>query len=426
MAATSARKEKFKTPGKTRRRDHGNGGDFMRKGAWVRTIVLREILGKDWEPEPGGLGGKRGIIEVSAKDRAECKAKYEAKVADIRRLGGTPLANGETVLDLMQYWLDHIKKPEIDPTTLGSYQSVINCQIGPSIGHIDRNKLTSAHVRFMHQYVLDEGRSTRTAQVAYDRLSQAWGDLAKEVPPKVRVNPCAAVRRPKADSKVRDTHTAEQARQVLLTARRDRLLTRWAVAYIMPVRQGEALGLEDDRIDLDKMVIDFSWQLKRLPLKKGADPDDPDRFDVRKGYVHRPVYRGHALAKLKSKKPKLIPIPDPLGPLFEQYLRVRPANEHGLTWVGTDGHPIDAADDLEAWYSLLARADTKAIPVPEIVLHGARHTGNALLQELGVPEDVRMQILGQSTVTAQRAYQHLSMAAAREALGNLGVLLEPA
>src|SRR5881628_3007961 len=156
----AARKEKFRTPAKKRRRDKGSGGLFTRERTlrdgrkvldWIAAVNLREELGDAWRPDLG-VGGKRGIVEVSSTDKAKCLEKRD-KLLDELRAGMLPLARGTTIGELMDHWLEEIKRPYLGPGTYATYRATINNQIKPAIGQIDRREFGTAHVRYMHQYV---------------------------------------------------------------------------------------------------------------------------------------------------------------------------------------------------------------------------------------------------------------------------------
>ena len=76
---------------------------------------------------------------------------------------------------------------------------------------------------------------------------------------------------------------------------------------------------------------------------------------------------------------------------------------------------IDTIPDERRW--------KRAAELPEITLYTSRHTAATLLQELGVSEEVRMKIMGQSSAAAHQAYVHIDQAQTRAALGKLERLL---
>lgn len=53
----------------------------------------------------------------------------------------------------------------------------------------------------------------------------------------------------------------------------------------------------------------------------------------------------------------------------------------------------------------------------------SRHTTATLLSQADVPEEIRMQIMGQSSVVAHRGYTHIDQTQTRKALANLDHLL---
>lgn len=386
--------ETFRTPGKRRRREQGEGTLYKRAdGMWVGRIEL----------EPGPNGERRRSKPVYSKDKAKVIEKLN-KVREDAAKGIEQVSQRLTVEEWMTYWLDDIAVHRIGPDTLNTYRSAIKNNIVPHIGNKPLAKLRPSDVRHMHAQI-QKTRSTRTAELAHNVLSRSIDDAMKESPPRVLTNVCRLVDRPSVVSESRGHLTIEQARKVLITSAEagDLYATRWLFALLTGARQAECLGLEWDRVDFDKGLVDISWQLKRIKMKPGADPDAADRFDVRPGVEIRPVYRGLALRRTKTKKSRIIPLPESVAKILKQYRDHATPNDFGLVWVSPKGLPIEARDDDAAWYAALERAG-----VPRIVLHSARHTTATLLAEMGVDEQTRMQIVGHSSVAAQRGYRHVS------------------
>jgi integrase len=80
--------------------------------------------------------------------------------------------------------------------------------------------------------------------------------------------------------------------------------------------------------------------------------------------------------------------------------------------------PVDPSHDSAAWDAACDGAGIANVP-----LHSARHTCSSLLARLGVPEHIRMQILGHSSATVTRDYTHITTDDARQGMDALGRLL---
>lgn len=393
------------------RRTAGDGGLFKRgDGLWIGTVDL-----------PPGEDGKRRRKTVSSKDKAEAIKKLRQLRRDVEDGLVAPATNKDTVEGWLETWLETIAAPRLKPRTLQTYRSTVKNNIDPYVGTTKLNKLTPADVLSMHKKVVASGRSTRTAEIAHNTLSKALKDAVRHG--KVTRNVAELVDAPLVLSKSRGSLTTDQARAVLRTAAEDSrglaYLTRIATPLLTGMRQGEKLGLQWDRVDLDKGTLDLEWQLQRIKLKKGADPEDPKRFDVKASFEHIPLWRGMALTDPKTDKSRRkIPLPEPLALLLMKYKEKQAPNPWGLVWVSDLGRPISSRDDSQMWRDALAAAG-----VPEVVLHAARNTTATLLMEAGVDAHVIASILGHSSVVTTRGYQHVDLAHARKALANLDALL---
>jgi integrase len=220
----------------------------------------------------------------------------------------------------------------------------------------------------------------------------------------------------------------------------DRLASRWFMALTHGVRQGEALGLRWDHVDLETGALDLAWQLQRAPFKHGCGDQaggtwpcglrrpgscPQRRLDVQRDFEHEQLDGGLILQRPKSRAgTRLIALlpwaVSALRARHDLYRAERPGytRDHGLVWPRPDGRPIDPRVDSTAWHAMLAAAGVR-----DVELHAARHTAATMLHEAGVPEHTAMAILGHSSVSTTRAYQHVSLDEQRKALGRLGELL---
>ncbi|MCC3311476.1 tyrosine-type recombinase/integrase [Nocardia africana] len=397
-------------PPKKRRGRRGDGSFYKRKSdnMWIGAYP--------YEDEYGVV--RRAT--VSSADKVVAMEKFRALRTAIDSGTFSPKSK-MSVETWFTYWLENIVKPNRAPRTYDSYKGIFDNQIKPFLDNRSKTPCLPVPAMLVRANLkwVGEKWSPRTAELTYAVWSASMKTAKKELP-NHPADPTELVAKPMNDKKTGKALSVDQARRVLLTAtqNKDRMATRWAAALMLGQRQGELLGLERDRIYIDSLTVDVSWQLQLLKTKPGADLDDPDRFRVPDGFEIRPLYRKFALTKRKGARPTLIPLPAPLAAILKVYLETTPPNRFGLTWVSKAGNPIDMKTDNEAWSAALTAAG-----VPTVRLHDARHTTNTLLLEMGVEESVRMQILGQSTVAAQRRYTHVDLSLARKALGNLDGLL---
>lgn len=425
MSDGTPKKRTFKTTGKRRQRGHGQGAFYQNPftGMWVGRISL----GK-------GPDGKRlRSAPVYNMDKGVVQEELEKLKEDARNGVAQIPKKRITVDSRMREWVEK-RKRNWSPSHHRDVLSVINQQIKPSIGEVDFKTLDTDNIHWWLSWMDEQTKesktqggvvekprwSTRTRQVAYDRVRQWLDDELKERPRLIRENVVALVPRPESVSKEQGTHTADQARQLMTTALEwgDPYVTLWVARYTTAMRQGELLGMQEDRINWDELTWDISWQLQQLPLKAGfKNSDDPDRFIVPEAYEHIPLYKNMALVKPKTRRPRIQPIPVELAITLKIYLETRIPNEWGLLWVTEQFRPIRPENEREMWYDAQSRAE-----VPIIKGHGTRHTANTLIP---VDETHRMKFLGQSTAAANRLYLHGDLEKLRAGQNALAGMLLP-
>lgn len=429
-----------------KRRATGEGGLFQR--ADLMWCGVADVPTED---------GRRRQKWVYSMDYEKARNKLDDLKDDIKN-GVVPSAS-TTVAHWLTYWLEEIKGPHVRPNTRQFYEEAIRIHIIPAIGKKRLDKLTPTDVRGMINGIA----TGRNRQRAHQVLGLALKDAIKDG--RLRRNVVEAVAKPPHLAAVRGAFTADQAKTIIraaiaveesrdATAGVPALATRWAAAFLSGARKGELCGLEWSRVDLDAGLFDFAWQLQQLKKVHGCgepsnEPPDEFRRNDRKpkGPPFYPCQRARAAwcpkahwdfnddfeyrecsRSLVFTRPKtatgtrIVPILPGLLEMLKHHAKIDEPNPHGLVWHHTDGRPISPTDDHEAWQALLVSAGIteKGTTIP---LHSARHSTATLLQEAGVPEEVRMKIMGQSSVAAHRGYIHVDQTQARTALSNLAELL---
>ena len=409
------------------RRGAGDGGLYKRgDGLWVGSV---EIPSAD---------GKRRRKTVTSKDRGNAARK----LADLKRdieAGLVVSTNKATVEQWLTHWLEDIHRTEIRPKTYKHYEQAIRIHIVPHIGARRLDKLSVEDVRAMVRTI--QGYSTRAAVKAHQTLSKALDDAVKEGI--LMRNVAQAVHKPKHTAKPPQPIAAKAAK-IFIRHRIDAgdpLASRRAAAINTGARQGELLGLTWDRVDLDNGLLDLSWQLQLLSKVHGCPQvklTDGDNFtyscgrqkpgfcpqahwNLPPGFEYLECYRSLCWTRPKSNAgTRIVPIAAPLLLLLREHAKSDAGNPLNLVWHHPDGRPYSQKDDHEAWRAALRDASFSD-PLPN--LHAARHTTATLLLEAGVPEQIRMQIMGQSSVVAHRGYAHVDQSLKREAVERLSQLM---
>ncbi len=404
------------------RRSQGDGSLYRAaNGLWRAAVTLPSVDGKR----------RRKVVSSAHKTVAMAKLRTLRKeVAE----GRATVTGSTTVGRWLRKWIDEIHGPSLRPKAYTDYESIIRLHITPAIGHKRLDVLTAEDVRAMYREM--QRTSTRTAAQSHIILRKALGDAMKEGI--LGKNITDAVAKPKHTPTPPEPLDADQCKALLRSCidAEDPLAPLWATAFLTAPRPGELLGIELDRTDLDHGIFELSWQLQQLNRQRhGCGDGTPDgwpcgkiraaacpkrRWDMPPGFEFRPLYRSLVLTRPKTKTgTRIVPIPAPLWAMLNVHIEnmVGP-NPHNLLWHHPDGRPISPREHHTLWKAALDRAG-----LPDAPPYVSRHTTATLLSQSDVPEEIRMQIMGQSSVVAHRGYTHIDQTQTRKALANLDHLL---
>lgn len=406
------------------KRAKGAGTIYQRAsdGMWCASVEL-----------PSGPGERRRKVIVRAKKADVLEALKEAR-RELERIGDLPTAN-PTLAQWLDLWFDTIATPRLKVSTRPAYKSKIEHYLKPSLGRVRLDKLSPAHVRRMHAYVIEEkGLSPTTALQAHRVLAKALTDAVREG--RISRNVATLVDAPRPAATKIPALDANQARTLLRASGEDPYqAAAWSVVLLAGLRQGERLGLTRESVNLETGIITVDWQLKRLTFEHGCGKREeagawpcgfkrggscPQRHvPIPRDQEARQIDGGLWLLRPKSRAGwREVPMAAPLQQVMERYISIRQPEPTDLLFVRRGGRPIDPGQDSRAWDVAL-----RAAGLPDVTEHSGRHTCATLLYELGVPESTREKILGHSSATVTKGYTKVTDMVARDAVAKLGELL---
>ncbi|MFD1825239.1 MULTISPECIES: site-specific integrase [Mumia] len=197
----------------------------------------------------------------------------------------------------------------------------------------------------------------------------------------IPTNPAQMVDPPPMTRTTIHPFTREEAERFSTAAADDRLAARWLIGLLLGLRQGEALGITWDNIDIDSRTLTVSHALQRTDNNFQLVAPKTKR-SVR--VLPLPVVVATALEKRRTEQQAEA----------ERAAQLWKGNERGLVFTTHVGSPIERSNDYRAFQALLRRAGLR-----KIRLHDLRHTTASLMLEQGVPARVVMELLGHSQIS---------------------------
>lgn len=370
-----------------------------------------------------GADGKRRRVQVTAKTESACRTRLAAKRRDIERDGAAVAGIGRaTVKAWADRWLPEHQR-HVRPKAYATDASAVRRWIVPTIGRRILSDLTPADMRAVRDAILTAGLSTSTALRVHSVLTTMLKSAIVEghaVPDRVLKVP-----RPVKAATDRDAIPLPHAAEIITAAAARPGAARWLAALLQGMRQAECLGMEWDAIDLAAGTLTISWQLQPLPYLHPSNR--AAGFRIPEGYEVRHLHRAYHLVRPKTGAGRrVVPLAPYLRDALDEHWQAWLPNPWGLLWTATDARygrvqqvPVRSSDDRAAWYAVQDAAGVRHASGRRYTLHEARHTTATLLMELGVDETVRRAILGHSSITSTRGYQHANLQQQRRAMESL-------
>lgn len=334
-----------------------------------------------------------------------------------------------TLAAWMEHWLDNVLPMTARWKTLSTYRSQMRRHVLPTLGAWRLSEIQPEHLEAHYRRMQTEGHSTHTIRAVHRVLRSALSEAVRRR--RLAANPATIARPPRAVDVEVQPLSIQESRRLLQAAQSSEHPARWSIALSLGLRQGEALGLLWDDVDLNEGAIRVRRSMQRRTWDHGCPTVDgqPSCGRKRGGDCDHRTGGGLLLVEPKTTASKrTIALPTPLvTELQAQRARVNrrrlAAGEawdhtHDLVFPTANGGLIDPARDHAAWKVLLTQAGLR-----DVRLHDARHTAATLLLLQGVDIRTVMSIMGWTEMATAQRYTHAVDELRRRAAAQMGALL---
>jgi integrase len=291
-------------------------------------------------------------------------------------------------------WLDSSlagKRRTKRASTVRGYESHIRVHINPVIGDLPLERLNTGHVEAVLAAVPG---SAGTRHRVLATLRAALNAAVKQR--QIIWNPCAGIElEPENPAEAGRWTPAEAARFIAYTSD-DPMGLMLRVMVLRGCRRAELCGFRWSFADLERRVLTVKRPILQLGGKLHEEPTAKSRagdrlvfLDAETADLLRTHHREQLLARMKA------------GAAWQ---------DNDLVFCQADGRPWSSDHVSKRFKKLAAQAG-----VPVIKLHeGGRHTGNSLMRDAGVDQEVRMREVGHAGKDINEA--HLAAAEQTAAL----------
>ncbi|MFF4342835.1 tyrosine-type recombinase/integrase [Kitasatospora sp. NPDC001540] len=344
---------------------------------------------------------------VSAKTRAEVTTKVR-KLEKLRDDGTVPKAGQKwTVGKWLTHWIKEIVPGTVSENTYDGYEVAVRVHLVPGVGAHRLEKLEPEHLERFYKRMQANGSAAGTAHQAHRTVRVALAEAVRRG--HLTRNVATVAKAPKLEEEEIEPYEVEEVQAILDTARQRRNSARWIFALALGLRQGEVLGLQWKDVDFDRGI---AW-VRRGRLRPKYAHGCGDRCGRKPGFCPQKVAVRRETKDTKSRAGRRpVPLPEPLAVVLRHHQEEQDREralardlwvEKGYVFTDETGQPLNPSTDYHHWKRLLREADIR-----DGRLHDARHTASTVLLLLGVPERIVMAIMGWSSASMAKRYQHVT------------------
>jgi integrase len=323
----------------------------------------------------------------------------------------------------LSFWVENIAvPPHIAENTHLGYKVDVDKHLIPGVGAHRLERLEPEYLERLYARMQNDGLSAGTAHHVHRTIRAALNEAVRRR--HLARNPAQLAKAPVLDEEDVEPYDVPEIQRLLEAAARRRNGARWAVALALGLRQGEALGLQWDSVDLDKATIRIRRSRLRPKYAHGCD----GTCGRAPGYCPQRKNTRADTGRVKSKAGRrTIGLPSQLVALLrahraeqlgERAIARELWHEGGWVFAGPTGQPLNPNTDYHEWKRLLKEAGLR-----EARLHDARHTAATVLLALRQPTPTVMSLMGWSSGSMATRYQHVTDAMRNEVASQVGNLI---
>ncbi|CAN2175178.1 XerC Integrase [Candidatus Nanopelagicaceae bacterium] len=291
-------------------------------------------------------------------------------------------------------WLEEEHKHQIAHSTWKRYRALAVHHIVPVIGQVPLRKIVPSDIQSVLTVMREAGQSPRSQQQARALLSVALGEAENNE--YIPSNPVKKVRIPVNKTREIEPLTVDEVKRLLETYKGTYMSARLHIALLCGLRQGEALGLRWQDVDLINGVLEVRNQIQMIEgqLQLTGLKTERSRRSL--------ILTSGSIESLESHKEIVTQMSSVYGMDWQ---------ENDFVFPSLDGAPKQSTLDFNDWKRALRLCGIKTRR-----LHDARHTAATLMYGQGVGIEVISRALGHSSsAITSKLYVHSAIAPLRVA-----------
>ena len=277
--------------------------------------------------------------------------------------------------------------PHVGENTHLGYKVDVDKHLIPGVGAHRLERLEPEHLERLYARMQSEGLAAGTAHHVHRTIRAALNEAVRRR--RLGRYPAQLANAPVLDDEDVEPYDVPEIQRLLEAAARRRNGARWALALALGLRQGEALGLQWDSVDLDKATI----RIRRSRLRPKYAHGCGGTCGRAPGYCPQRKNTRADAGGVKSKAGRrTIGLPPQLVALLRAHLAEQQReraiarqlwHEGGWLFASPTGQPLNPNTDYHEWKRLLKDAGLR-----EARLHAVRHTAATVLLALRQPTPV--------------------------------------